>query len=73
MEVPTLGGQPLQLNLTNRIIKPSTVEKIPGKGLPYPKEQNRRGDLLVSFDVQFPDKLPPDTKDLLRDILPAKQ
>jgi len=72
VEVPTLGGQPLQLNLTSRIIKPSTVEKIPGKGLPYPKEQNRRGDLLVSFDVQFPDKLQPDTKDLLKDVLPAK-
>lgn len=38
VQVPTLGGQPLQLNMKNRIIKPSTVEKIPGKGLPFPKE-----------------------------------
>ncbi|OXA41784.1 dnaJ protein homolog 1 [Folsomia candida] len=72
VEVPTLGGQPLQLNMLSRVIKPSTVEKIPGKGLPYPKEPSRKGDLLVSFDIIFPEKLPTETKDLLRDILPAK-
>lgn len=71
IEVPTLG-QPLQLNMLNRVIKPSTVEKIQGKGLPFPKEPSRRGDLLVSFDILFPDKLPTETKELLRDILPAK-
>lgn len=40
--------------------------------LPYPKEPSRKGDLLVSFDIIFPEKLPTETKDLLRDILPAK-
>ncbi|ODN04451.1 DnaJ protein 1 [Orchesella cincta] len=72
INVPTLQGQSIPLNLTNRVIKPSTVEKIPGKGLPYPKEASRKGDLLISFDIQFPDKLPSSAKDILLDILPAK-
>lgn len=72
VNVPTLQGQQIPLNLTNRVIKPTTVEKIPGRGLPYPKEPSRRGDLLVSFDIQFPDKLTQNAKEVLFDILPAK-
>jgi len=56
--------------MQNKVIKPTTVEKIPGKGLPYPKEPSRRGDLLVSFDIQFPDRFTSEQKEILRDLLP---
>jgi DnaJ-class molecular chaperone len=69
IDVPTLQGGKVHLNLSNRVIKPTTVERIPGKGLPYPKDPSRRGDLLVSFDIQFPDRLSPNAREILSDVL----
>lgn len=69
VDVPTLQGGKVPLSFQNRIIKPTTIERIPGKGLPFPKEPSRKGDLLVAFDIQFPDRLPPTTKELLADVL----
>ncbi|CAG2058544.1 unnamed protein product [Timema podura] len=70
IEVPTLTGEKIPLNLTNEIIKPTTVKRIQGHGLPYPKEPSRKGDLLVSFDIKFPEKLSQSVKDILYDTLP---
>lgn len=72
VSVPTLSGEKIQLNLLNEIIKPNTTKRIQGKGLPFPKEPNRRGDLLVSFDIKFPDSLTTNTKDILYDTLPSE-
>lgn len=70
VEVPTLSStSKIQLNLTNRVIKPSTVERIQGKGLPFPKEPTRRGDLLVCFDIQFPERLSASQRDIIFDVL----
>lgn len=68
--VPTLTGEKIQLSLLDEIIKPTTVKRIPAKGLPFPKEPNRRGDLLVNFDIKFPDSLSTNVKDILYDTLP---
>jgi len=57
--------------LTNEIIKPTTTKRIQGQGLPLPKQPSRRGDLIVQFDIRFPDQLPASTKEILRDCLPA--
>ena len=72
VDIPTLAGERLPINLANEVVKPSTVKRITGYGLPYPKEPARRGDIVVSFDIQFPDRLSQNTKDLLYDLLPAK-
>ena len=72
MEVPTLNGDRVSLNLTDEIVKPNTVKKIGGKGLPNPKEPSRRGDLLVAFEIIFPDRLSPGTKEALKGLLPNK-
>jgi len=72
VDIPTLTAEKIPINLANEIIKPSTVKRIPGYGLPYPKEPNKRGDILVSFDIQFPDKLSQNTKDLMYEMLPSK-
>ena len=55
VHIPTLTGEKVPLDLSREIIKPSTTRRIQGRGLPYPKEQNRRGDLIVGFDIKFPD------------------
>lgn len=70
VEVPTLTGDKIPLNLTKEIVKPNTVKRIQGHGLPYPKEPSKKGDLLVTFDIKFPDSLSQSAKDILYDTLP---
>lgn len=53
------------------IIKPNTVKRITGYGLPFPKDPSRKGDMLVAFDIKFPERLSTSEKELLVDILPA--
>ncbi|KAK9882397.1 hypothetical protein WA026_020919 [Henosepilachna vigintioctopunctata] len=69
--VPMLGGGKEVLNYKNDIIKPQTIRRIPGKGLPFPKEPSRRGDLIVVFDIHFPDSLPGPVKKYLEEKLPS--
>lgn len=70
IEVPTLTGEKIPLNLTNEIIKPTTVKRLQGHGLPFPKEPSRKGDLTVVFDIKFPETLSSSVKDILYDTLP---
>lgn len=72
VDIPTLTLEKIPLSLANEIVKPTTVKRIPGYGLPYPKEPSKRGDILVSFDIQFPDRLNQSTKDLMYEYLPTK-
>jgi len=71
VDIPTLTGEKIPINLATEVVKPTTTKRIAGYGLPLPKEPTRRGDILVSFDIQFPDRLSQNTKDLLHDLLPA--
>ena len=57
------------LNLKDEVIKPTTVKRIQGEGLPFPKDNTRRGDLLIKFDIQFPDKVSQSSKEILFDVL----
>ena len=43
---------------------------ISGYGLPLSKEPNKKGDIVVNFDILFPERLSQNTKDLLHDLLP---
>ncbi|CAG0882548.1 unnamed protein product [Darwinula stevensoni] len=70
VEVPTLSGEKIPMDFTEGIIKPNTTRRIPSQGLPMPKEPNRRGDLILAFDIHFPDHLPKTTREILRDALP---
>lgn len=70
VEVPTLFGQKCTLNLNNEIIKPTTVKRLSGQGLPYPKDPSRKGDLVVVFDIMFPERLSESTRSTLYNILP---
>ena len=53
----------------DEVIKPNTTKKLQGFGLPFPKEPSKRGDLVVKFDIQFPDRLSSSSKDILSDVL----
>lgn len=69
-EVPTMTGDKLRISTKHEIIKPNTVKRIQGYGLPLPRDPTRKGDLLVAFDIKFPSALTPTEKELLGDMLP---
>ena len=69
LSIPTLTGSHVGLALTG-IISPKTVLTIPGCGLPMKKSPHLRGDLLVTFDIDFPESLVPASKQLLMNALP---
>jgi len=68
VQVPTLEGKKVGINC-NEVIKPTTTKRLQGYGLPFPKEPNRRGDLIVSFDVLFPDTVSTTSKRTLYEAL----
>lgn len=70
VQIPTLTGRKIPLNLSE-VIKPGSTRRIQGEGLPYAKQPSKRGDLIVEFDVKFPDRIPPGAKDILKDCIPA--
>jgi len=72
IEIPTLEGRQVGLNLMDEVIKPGTTKKLQGYGLPFPKEPTKRGDLIVKFDIQFPDRISNSAKDILKDLLSNK-
>ena len=53
---------------TSDIIKPNSVYKISGEGMPI-NESGRRGDLYIEFDVVFPDYISNERKTYLRRLL----
>lgn len=69
LQVPTIDGRKIPIHLSS-VTKPTTVKRIQGEGLPLPKQPTRRGDLLVEFDIQFPDRISDAAKRTLADTLP---
>lgn len=70
LKVPTLTGEAISISIQNEVIKPITVKRLQGRGLPYPKEPTKRGDLIVNFDIVFPDNLSKNAREILLDVLP---
>ncbi|CAF3565442.1 unnamed protein product [Rotaria sp. Silwood1] len=69
INVPTLeSGRVRKLQL-NEVIKPTTEKRLTGDGLPYTKQPTTRGDLIVKFDIKFPDTLSRDQKDIIASAL----
>ena len=68
--MPLLDGMQVGLSSAD-IIKPTTTQIISGAGLPLPKQPTRRGNIIVEFDIQFPNSLPLDVKQSLRHKLPS--
>lgn len=69
IQVPTLDGRKKQIQL-NEVINTNTEKRIAGEGLPYPKQTNKKGDIIVKFEIKFPDSITPQQRDLLMQCLP---
>uniref|UniRef100_A0A182J5P0 J domain-containing protein n=1 Tax=Anopheles atroparvus TaxID=41427 RepID=A0A182J5P0_ANOAO len=70
VQVPTLSGETLSISTIGEVVKPHTVKRLQHRGLPFPKEPSRKGDLLVAFDIRFPDQVDASTREILADLLP---
>lgn len=69
LKIPTLTGELINLPITG-VIKPTTTRKIPNRGLPHTKTPDKYGDLIVSFDIEFPDTLNETSRELISKALP---
>ena len=70
LEIKTISGKVIGISL-NGITNPKSTKVVHGGGLPLPKTPDRTGDLIISFDIEFPSYLPPDSKSALSNILPS--
>ena len=69
--VEALDGRKLQVPIPSGIVKPGTTTTVTGEGMPIRKEGSakKKGDLIVKWDVAFPDRLTASQKEGLRKIL----
>ncbi|KAG0706742.1 hypothetical protein DFH29DRAFT_899790 [Suillus ampliporus] len=67
----TLDGRKLQILLPAGIVKPNQETRIPNEGMPIRKQGStkKKGDLIVRWDVVFPDRLTPAQKEGLKKVL----
>ncbi|KER24668.1 DnaJ domain protein [Opisthorchis viverrini] len=69
ISIPTIEEGQVNLALKD-VVQHGSIRRISGQGLPYPKEPNRRGDIIVEFHVIFPTRLTDSQKSQLASILP---
>ena len=69
--VETLDGRKLQVPIPLGVVKPGQQTTVPGEGMPIRKEGSvrKKGDLIVKWDIVFPDRLTPAQKEGIRKVL----
>lgn len=71
MTVPHLDGKPLRVTTQpGQVLRPGEILAVPRQGMPRTGRQNARGQLLVQFDVELPQKLSKDALQTLATVLP---
>mmetsp|Transcript_24158 Transcript_24158/g.63799 ORF Transcript_24158/g.63799 Transcript_24158/m.63799 type:complete len:318 (-) Transcript_24158:523-1476(-) len=66
LEIPCLDGRQLAIPIT-QVVSPGSTKKWPGEGMPT--EDGGKGNLLIKFDIQFPETLTPAQKTALKKTL----
>jgi len=69
--VEALDGRKLQVPVPKGIVKPGQESTMPGEGMPIRKDGSvkKKGDLIVKWEVVFPDRLTPAQKEGIRKVL----
>ncbi|XP_059902384.1 dnaJ homolog subfamily B member 1b [Gadus macrocephalus] len=70
VRAPTLDGRTVTLT-TSDIVRPGMKRRITGEGLPLAKSPGRRGDLVVEFEVKFPESLSASARGTISQVLPT--
>lgn len=68
VDVPTLDGRLISIPI-NDIVKPGYQKVVPTEGMPISKDPNTRGDLIIQFNIEFPNQLNPEQKRMLKEAL----
>ncbi|XP_008288179.1 dnaJ homolog subfamily B member 13 [Stegastes partitus] len=71
VDVQTLDGRLLRIPI-NDIVHPTYRKVLTGEGMPLSQDPSQRGDLIITFDVQFPEKLSAERKQLIKQALAFK-
>ncbi|CAF1003886.1 unnamed protein product [Adineta steineri] len=69
INVPTLDPNRIRKLQLNDVIKPITEKRLSGDGLPNTKQPTTRGDIIVKFDIKFPDALSKEQKETISSTL----
>eukprot|EP00794_Sanderia_malayensis_P000657 gene657-1325_t len=64
IDVPTLDGRLLSIPV-NDIVSPGYRKEVRSEGMPLSNDQNKRGSLVITFNIDFPKHLSPEQKQLL--------
>lgn len=69
--VQHLDGRRVSVPLPAGVIKPGAESRVPGEGMPIRKEGavKRKGDLIVRWEVDFPDRLSAAQKEGIKKVL----
>ncbi|CAG02944.1 unnamed protein product, partial [Tetraodon nigroviridis] len=68
VDVETLDGRLLTIPI-NDIVRPEYKKVVPGEGMPLSHHVSTKGNLIITFDVHFPEKLAPEGKQLIKQAL----
>jgi DnaJ homolog subfamily B member 4 len=66
--VTALDRRQLQIGIPAGIVRPGQETRVVGEGMPIRKDR-KKGDLIVKWDVKFPEKLTPSQKEGIRKVL----
>lgn len=70
LSIPNIHGEFFNYKTIGEIIKPNTMKRFEGKGLPITKEPNKKGDLIVDFHIVFPSTITHQMQEALLYYLP---
>jgi len=68
IDVPTLDDRLISIPV-NDIVSAGYRKVVPGEGMPISKQSHTRGDLIIAFDIEFPQRLSQEQKTLLKEAL----
>lgn len=68
VDVPTLDGRLISIPI-NDIVEPGYQKVVPTEGMPISKDPNTKGDLIIQFNIEFPNQLNPEQKRMLKEAL----
>ena len=66
-----LDGRKLQVSVPSGVVKPGRQTALSGEGMPVRKEGqvHRKGDLIVKWEIVFPDRLTQSQKEGIKKVL----
>eukprot|EP00929_Paragymnodinium_shiwhaense_P120252 TRINITY_DN92175_c0_g1_i1.p1 TRINITY_DN92175_c0_g1~~TRINITY_DN92175_c0_g1_i1.p1 ORF type:complete len:340 (+),score=77.26 TRINITY_DN92175_c0_g1_i1:202-1221(+) len=71
VDVPTLDNRVLRVNVRD-VVTPTYTKIIKGEGMPNSKCPESKGDLVLTFDIEYPSALCQEQKDALRKVMPRQ-